>query len=398
MAPPLERIRVADLTQVVAGPVATRFLADFGAEVIKIEPIEGEAYRQSRVTASDGPGENVNIVRWTAGKKSIALNLKSSEGKQVLKRLLGRCDVLVENFRPGKLESLGFGWDDVHAINDQLIYASISGFGAEGEYSSRPAYAIIAEAMGGLTGLAVGSDGEPVWLGFAMADVFAGALALSGILAAIIHREQLGLGTQVDVSMWDGAIFMNDLDVMLAGLGRQSGSGHALQSPWGVYPTLTGHVVVAVMTDGHWRALCDAIGRLDLKSDAKLQDGKGRATCDANVVRPALEEWTRVHDRDDVVTRFVEAGIPVAPVVEAHELLSNPIVRERGMVRSVDDPTHGPVSIVGNPIRMSGAPIHGATTVPALGTDTRDVLKAVGFHDDEIRKLLRAGAIGGVQV
>src|ERR1700754_1457664 len=214
---PLAGLRVIDLTQVVSGAVTTMLMADFGAEVIKVEPIDGEPYRNSGYPLRGEEGEtNLNILRYTRGKKSVALDLKATEGKEILRGLLREADVLVENFRPGVLARLGVDRAAIEQINPALVYTTVSGFGHDdlhpSPYRDRPAYAIITEAMSGLTHLAGDGQGPPVWMGFAMADIFAGTLAFSGTLLSLLDRQH-GDRRRVDIAMYDAGLLMNDLAI-----------------------------------------------------------------------------------------------------------------------------------------------------------------------------------------
>lgn len=404
-APSLEGITVVDLTQVVSGAVTTMLLADFGAEVIKIEPPGGEAYRRFGLPL-EGPGgsTNLNITRFSRGKKSVELNLKSEPGKEILAGLIEQADVLVENFRPGVLAKLGFSPERIHEINDELIYTTISGFGHDdvtnSPYRNRPAYAIITESMAGITHLAGDGEGPPVWLGFAMADVFAGTLALNGTLLALLDRAQTGQGRRVDIGMYDGALFMNDLAVANQSLtGETMGGGqYALQSPWGPFPATDGYVTIAVLNSKEWQALCRVLGRGDLAADEDLATGVQRSKAHEDRIRPAVEAWTSQRTRDEATQELLEGGVPAAPVNTAADIMDCPQARARQMLETVESPELGDIELVGNPIKLDGVSTRGGKPrLPSLGEHTEEVLrKRLGASVEDISEWADEGAIGSL--
>jgi CoA:oxalate CoA-transferase len=399
---PLAGLRVLDLTQVVSGAVTTMLLADFGAEVIKVEPPDGEPYRSSGYALARGDAAtNLNILRFTRGKKSVAIDLSSAGGGAVLRRLIASSDILVENFRPGVLARLGFDREALEAANPDLVYTTVSGFGHDDVYESpyrdRPAYAIVTEAMAGLMHLAGTADGRPVWMGFAMADIFAGTLAFAGTLVALLDRRSGDRGRRVDISMYDGALLMNDLAIaMQSVVGETLGSGqYLLQSPWGPFEASDGHVAVAVLTERQWRSLCEVIGRPELAADPRLRTGRGRSQHHEAIVEPAVGEWCRGRMRHECTERLLAAGVPAAPVNTAQDVLRCPQAQARNMLVEVEAPVVGPVRLVGNPIKLDNRPADGAATrIPQLAEDTEDVLREVaGLSREEIDDLARSGAV-----
>lgn len=399
----LEGVTVLDLTQVVSGAVTTMLLADFGAEVIKIEPPGGETYRRFGLPI-DGPGgtTNLNIARFSRGKKSVELNLKSDQGKEILAQLVQQADILVENFRPGVLARLGFASERLQELNDQLIYTSISGFGHDdvtsSPYRDRPAYAIITESMGGLMHLASDGQGPPIWMGFAMADIFAGTLALNGTLLALLDRARTGRGRRVDIAMYDGAVFMNDLAMAAQSLtGRTMGGGqYELQSPWGPFATTDGFVTIAVLNSREWQALCAVLDRPDLASDPVLSTGIARSQAHEERIRPAVEGWTRQRTRVQATEELLAGGVPAAPVNTAADLIACPQVRARGMLETIDSRELGAVELVANPIVLDGVPeLTAVPHLPSLGEHTEEVLrKRLGATPEDLDTWGRQEAIG----
>jgi CoA:oxalate CoA-transferase len=399
---PLRGLTVVDLTQIVSGAVATMLLADLGARVIKVEPPGGEPYRQAGQVAH-GPGgdeTSVNILRFSRGKQSVVIDLKHPGGRDALARLIEGADVLVENFRPGVLDRLGFPPEKLEQLNPSLVYASVSGFGHDDLYpcpfGDRPAYALVVEAMAGLTHLAGEVDGPPLWMGFAMGDTFAGVLAFAGIVLALRERDRTGEGGRVDIAMYDGATFMNDLAITTyAALGESLGRGeYAHQSPWGPFETSDGYVVVAVLSESQWQALCETIGRPELGNDPRLRKGVGRVTHHHTVVAPAIAAWAAEQTTADAARILLEAGVPSAPVNTAADLVSCPQIAAREMLIDVHDPVLGNLKLVGNPIKTSYTPALRARVIPTLGEHTDTVLRDFGFDIDTIERLRNDGALG----
>ena len=402
MTQTLAGVTVVDLTQVVSGAVTTMLMAEFGAEVIKVEPPQGEPYRNAGFPISNDQGEtNLNILRFSRGKKSITLDLKTEGGRRILSDLIAKADVLIENFRPDVLPRLGFGRDEIESLNPRIVYATISGFGHddlfESPYRDRPAYAIVTEAMAGLTHLAGNGRGTPVWMGFAMADIYAGTLALSGIALALKERAETGLGRRVDISMYDASVFMNDLALATySALGTVIGPGnYTLQSPWGPFVTADGHVVVAVLAEHQWVALCDVIGRPELLADERLSAGWGRSKHHDDVVEPAISSWTSMRTKAECTEVLLARGIPSAPVNTAADIAACPQVAAREMLVDVQDDVAGTVRLVGNPIKLDGEDGLAERRIPRLGEHTNHVLSSLlDLDEEQIASLAAEGAFG----
>jgi CoA:oxalate CoA-transferase len=399
----LDGLTVVDLTQIVSGAVTTMMLADFGADVIKVEPIGGETYRKAGYELH-GPGgsTNLNILRFSRGKRSVELDLKSERGKEILAELITQADVLVENFRPGVLARLGFPWERLHELNPRLVYTSISGFGHDdvlpSPYRDQPAYAIIAEAMAGLTHLAGEADRPPAWMGFAMSDIFSGTCAFAGTLVALKDRDRTGEGTRVDIGMFDASLLMNDLPLAYQEhLGETMGRGqYALQSPWGPFETSDGYVIIAVLNPREWAALCACIERPDLVEHPDLATGHLRSKAHESLVRPAVEAWTRARTRAEAVAALQAAKVPSAPVNTTADLLEDPQVSAREMRQETHNRELGTIRTVGNPIKVASSLVgQGPATLPGAGEHTDEVLHArLGLDDAAIAALREAKVIG----
>jgi CoA:oxalate CoA-transferase len=399
----LEGTTVLDLTQIVSGAVTTLMLADFGAEVLKVEPVDGETYRKAGyVLAGPGGSTNLNILRFSRGKKSVAIDLKSAGGVEILGRLIQQADVLVENFRPGVLARLGFPWPRLQDLNPRLIYTSISGFGhadvVPSPYRDQPAYAIIAEAMAGLTHLAGEKDRPPAWMGFAMSDIFSGTLAFAGTLLALRDRERTGEGTRVDIGMFDASLFMNDLPMAYQALvGETMGRGqYALQSPWGPFRTVDGYIIIAVLNEREWASLCRAIDRPELAADPALATGLQRSQAHESVVRPVVEAWTSRRTRAEALEVLRECCVPSAPVSTTADLVDDPQVSARQMLQPTETAELGTITTIGNPIKVASSLVgEGVPRLPSLGEDTDGVLRErLGLGDDELCYLRDHGVIG----
>jgi crotonobetainyl-CoA:carnitine CoA-transferase CaiB-like acyl-CoA transferase len=396
---PLNGLRIVDLTQVVSGAVATAYLGQLGADIIKVEPPGGEAYRRSGYPLAGEHGStNLNFLRFSAGKRSIVLDLKAPDGRAVLESLLSTADVLVENFRPGVLAKLGFSAEQLRRDYPALIYTTVSGFGHEDLYpsplASSPAYAIVCEAMAGIMALNGDPDGPPTWIGFAMADIFAGTLALAGTLTALYRRRDTGRGGRVDISMFDGAVTMNELAMAYHfATGEDMGRGsYSLQAPWGSYPASDGWVVIAVLTEQQWRGLCRVLDAPDLAGDERLGDGRSRARNEDELIRPVLEKWTAERTRAELVALLGEAGVPAAPVNSASDVAAHPQAAARQLFEDIEDPAIGRARVVASPLKLDGVAVQPGRRVPALGEHSREILGEVGYSDEQIDSLL-GGAV-----
>ncbi|MPZ27756.1 MAG: CoA transferase [Micromonosporaceae bacterium] len=399
----LSAARVVDLTQVISGSVATMLMADFGAEVIKVEPPDGEPYRRygTLVPGATG-GENLNVMRFNRNKRSVCIDLKTAAGREVLGELVAAADVVVENFRPGVMQRLGFDFARLKELNPNVVYTTISGYGHDdllpSPNTTDPAYAILTEANAGLLHLAGDPGGRPVWMGFAMSDIFSGVLAFAGTVMALGEVDN-GRGPQrVDISMFDASLFMNDLPVnTFEVLGRVTGRGqYPLQAPWGPFPTADGYLAVAIMSEREWTALCVAVGRPGLASDDRLQTGEQRAA-NIDIIDKAVSGWLVDQSTEAAVANLQAAGVPCAPVNDAAGAARHPHTEAREMLVDVLHEDVGHTRVVGNPIKSSvPTRLREPSTIPRLGQDTRQVLREVLDRDsDAIDELVEKGVVRG---
>lgn len=392
---PLAGIKVLDLTRVLAGPFATMLLSDLGAEVLKVEmPGVGDDSRHF------GPFKNersLYFVSINRGKKSMTLNLKTDEGKEILRKLVAEHDILVENFRPGVMDKLGFGYEELKKINPRLIYAVSSGYGHSGPDSAKPAYDILAQAAGGLMSVTGWPDQPPTRVGCSIGDIGAALFNSIGILAALHQREATGEGQKVDVAMLDAqvAILENALTrYQVDGKSPEPlGNRHPTISPFQAYRASDDWLVVAIGNDALWQRFCSVVHRNDLASDDRFSTNPKRTEhlVELNAVLEPLFQQKTVGEWSSL---FGEMGIPHSRINNIEQVLQNRQVRARNMVVSVEDRLAGTVNVAGNPIKMSG--MDDPTTrppVPELGEHTVEVLQSLGYDEDQIAAMRTEGVI-----
>jgi crotonobetainyl-CoA:carnitine CoA-transferase CaiB-like acyl-CoA transferase len=370
-------------------------LGDMGAEVIKIEqPKTGDD------TRGWGPpfvrGESAYFLSVNRNKKSLTLDLKSDEGKEILKKLVRRCDVLVENFRAGVLEKLGFGYETVKTLNPKIIYCSISGYGHSSSLSSRPSYDLIVQGESGLMDITGFPDGPPTKVGISLADVAAGMLAVEGILLALLQRSKSGKGQKVDISLLDGLLSLFAYQSQIA-LSTQSqptrrGNEHPTIVPYETYRAGNGYFNLAVGSESLWRKFCTAIGRQDLLRDKRFRTNNLRVknrralnvTLQRLFARKGVADWKRLLEVNE---------IPVGLVNTVREAVKLRSIREREMILQTDHPTVGRLKMVGNPVKLSSLDRIQRRPPPTLGQHTRAILRWLGSSENVIRDFEHRGVV-----
>jgi CoA:oxalate CoA-transferase len=398
--PPLQGVRVLDLTRFIAGPYCTMLLADQGAEVVKVEPLGGEETRALEPVLGEVEHDRVSayFLRYNRSKKSVCVDLKGEEGQRVFERLVRHADVLVENFRPGVLDRLGFGWQRLEALNERLVYCTITGFGhTESPLRDRGAFTPIVEASS--ASLVYRSrDRPPSISGYPVGDIFPAALATSAIAMALYRRERDGHGARIDMAMYDAMLSMNERAIgMSAMLDREWLPGIPADmgsAPTGVYRAADGYLTLAVVGEPMWQRFCAAIERPDWADDDRLGSGVGRAHLHDDVLQPGIEAWLTSRTRAEAVSILTEAGVPSAAAAQPLEVVDSEQVRARDMI--VRYPTYGSVvaTVVGNPMKFGGEERPPAGAAPAVGEHTTQVLRDwAGFTIGEIEALLAAGAV-----
>jgi len=386
----LSRFTVLDLTRVRSGPTCVRQLADWGANVIKVETPE-------RIEKGDlgGPRLGPDFQNLHRNKRSITLNLKSKEGVAALKKLVKKADVIVENYRPDVKKRLGIDYRTLSKINKKLVYASISGFGQTGPYANRPGFDQIAQGMGGLMSI-TGLPGQgPVRAGIAIADLCAGLFAALGILTALLEREKSGKGQQVETSLLQAQIFMLDFQgarwLMAGEVPGQAGNNHPTSAPTGVYKTADGYINIATTGEKMWRRLCDAFGVPELVDKPEYVNGKERLKHAAQLQKD-LDAITMKKTSNEWVTLLNEAGVPSGPIYRIDEVFADPQVKHLGIAQTVKG-RRGPKTMIAQPVVLSRTKSRLAKAPPDIGEHTVEVLKEFGFSRKEIDALRKADAI-----
>lgn len=393
---PLSGVVVIDLSRILAGPYCTMLLGDLGAEVIKIEaPGRGDGSREW------GPpwagGESAYYLCVNRNKKSITLNLKSEKGREVLRKLIEKGDVLVENFLPGTMERWGFDYERVREINPRIIYCSITGYGQEGPYKDRPGYDFIIQAQGGIMSITGPVEGPPMKVGVAIVDVTAGLFAAVAILAALHEREGSGEGQHIDIALLDSQVawLVNVASNYLVSgeVPRRYGNAHPNIVPYELFEAEDGWFALGVGNDRQWRKLCEVIGRPKLAQDPRFATNPRRVE-NREALIPLLQEIFRGRMVDEWLGLLVEAGIPCAPVNSIDRVLADPQVQSREMVVEVPHPTAGRVRLVGSPLKLSRTPVEMRHHPPLLGEHTEEVLTDfLGYTLQEIAQLRKEKAI-----
>ena len=393
----LRGVRVLEVGVFMAAPFATMQLADLGADVVKVEsPDGGEPVRGS------GPfvaGESSPFLRLNRGKRSVALDLKSEDGRDAFVTLAGSADVLVENLRPGAMRRLGLGYDDLSARNPRLVYASASGFGQDGPLADRPGLDIMAQARGGLMSITGPPGGAPAKVGVPLADLSCGLYAAIAVLAALREREASGKGQYVDVSLLESAV---SLAVWEAGrywatgeVGGPLGSAHQSQAPYQAVPTADGWLTLGAITPKTWAGLCDVLGLADLVDDSRFRTSTERHARRDELL-PLVEARTRQQPTGTLVERLEAAGVPCAPIATYDEVFTDEHLGARDFYWDAPHPVAGPVRQVGSPMRLSRTPPTRGDAGPQLGRHTRQVLLEAGLDDAQVDALLASGAAAEV--
>ncbi|AQS50003.1 CoA transferase (plasmid) [Thioclava nitratireducens] len=387
---PLAGLRILDLTRVLAGPFATAILADLGAEVIKLEPPQGDDYRHI------GPftkGESALFTLTNRGKASVVIDLKAPEGQALARDLAASCDVVVENFRPGVAERLGLGAETLRAENPGLVYCSISGFGQHGPAAGLPAYDLVAQAMSGWMAATGEEGGAPLKVGEALGDVAAGLYAVIAILAALIGRGTTGRGAALDVAMLDCLVAMlptsHALHLYAHAPVERIGNRHPLSTPFGAFRTADGHAIIAVLGQRQFAALCTVIGAPEAADDPRFATDELRTEHEP-VLRDLIEIWSTIRPTAEVVAALAAAQVPTAPILTLAEQLASEHAAARALVNDLPHQLLGQAPVVGQPIRFDGAAPLAATGAPALGGQTRGVLEGLGLSAAQIEGLIAA--------
>ncbi len=393
----LEGVTVIDLTRVLSGPYCSMFLADMGANVIKIElPGKGD---DTRVYVPSFDGESAYFINLNRNKRSITLNLKSPEGKQILKDMVAKADILLENFRPGVMNKLGLGYDVLKEINPKLVYGCISGFGQYGPYSQRAGYDIIAQAMGGLMSTTGWPDSGPTRCGTAIGDVLAGLSLTVGVEAAYINAQKTGLGQLVDVALVDSVVssleIINQIYLATGRLPQRIGNRYEAMYPYDSFKVKDGEIVLGSGNNKLYGILCNQVmHRPELAEDPRFLNIGDRIENHV-VLKEIIEDFLKDYTMDDAVQMMLDAGLPAGPIYTIDRVVADPhIAGAREMFVTLPHPTAGNMKIAGNQVKLSRTPVTFERPAPLLGQHTEEILKEFfGYDADKVAELREKGVL-----
>ncbi len=385
----LTDLLVLDLTRVRSGPTCVRQLADWGANVIKIEePVDG--------AQMGGPRSGSDFQNLHRNKQSLCLNLKSQSGMAVFRKLADQADVIVENFRPDVKMRLGIDYETLSQTNSRLIYASISGFGQDGPYKDRPGFDQVAQGLGGLMSI-TGKPGEgPMRVGIPIADLCAGHFAAQGILIALLERTQSGKGQWVQTSLLQAQMFMLDFQgaryLVDGDVPVQAGNDHPTVIPTGVFRTADGHMNIAVAGEEIWQRFAKAMDRADWIDDSRFKAAEARSE-NRDALNAEIEALSITHPTAKWIERLNAAGVPCGEINDIGQAFEDPQVKHLGIAQPVNSHERGPTHLIGQPIKMSRTPSTISSPPPLAGEHSDTILRSLGYGDDDIAKLRAEGSI-----
>jgi len=387
----LDGIRVLDMTRVLAGPYCGMMLADMGADVIKVEvPGRGD---DARINFPVINGESAYFMNLNRNKRGITLNLKSEKGKEIFKKLVQKSDIVLENFRPGVMEKLGLGYEELRKINPAIIYGAVSGFGHYGPYSQRPGYDIIGQAMSGLMSTTGWPGGQPTRTGTAISDVMGGISCCVGILAAYVNRLKTGEGEKVDVSLVDSMVssleIINTIYLCTGKTPQRIGNRYEAIYPYDSFQASDGMLVIGAGNQKLFTILCQVMNRTDLLENPLFADNNLRVINNA-ALKPHIEEWLKDKTIDDTVDILLKAGVPAAPINTIDRVANDPhIAGAREMFVEIEHPKAGKFKITGNQIKLTNHKIDTFTPAPLLGQHNEEILgELLGMNADAVHELI----------
>jgi crotonobetainyl-CoA:carnitine CoA-transferase CaiB-like acyl-CoA transferase len=394
---PLAGLTVIELAHIMSGPTCGMLLADMGADVIKVEKIPGGDDTR-RFTPPTINGESAAFMMMNRNKRGIAVDLKTGDGRGLLRRLLAKADVVTENYRAGTMEKLGLGYDKLKAANPALIYCAISGFGRSGPDALKGGFDLVAQGMSGLMRITGEPGGEPVKVGSPVTDINAGMLAALGVVSAYVHRLKTGEGQFVDTSLFEAGIMQTYWQTAIfLGSGHVPGplgSAHPLTAPYQAFETSDGWITLGASNQANYERVCRMLDAPELIDDPRFRDNPSRMANRAALVA-ILGERFRAHTSAELLAQLDAAGVPAGPVFDIPEMLAFPQTRAREMIVELDHPQAGRTKAIGMPIKFDATPARVVRPAPRFGEHTREVCREAGFSDAEIDAMLASGAIAG---
>ena len=390
----LSGVTVVDLTRVLAGPYCSMLLADMGANVIKVEmPGEGD---DSRAHVPKLGGESAYFMNLNRNKRSMTLNLKTEKGREILRGLVKNADILLENYRPGVMEKLGLGYEDLKKINPGIVYGCVSGFGHYGPYKDRPGYDIIGQAMGGLMSTTGWPDGDPTRSGTAMSDVMAGVSLAVGVLSAYIKKQACGEGQKVDVALVDSIVssleIINMIYLVTGRIPQRIGNRYEAAFPYDSFHAKDGMLVIGAGNNKLFNILAGIMNQPELSEDERFKSNPDRVSNHAEL-KVIIEKWLANYTVEDAVEMLLKAQVPAGPINTIEQVVNDPhIAGAREMFVEIEHPTAGKMKITGSQIKLSGSPVQFKAPAPLLGQHTQEILaEALGISDDEYKALAEQG-------
>ena len=386
---PLAGIRVVEMTHMVMGPAVGAILGDLGADVIKVEPISGDKTRNLK-----GAGSGY-FLTFNRNKRSIAVDVKSKEGKEIVLKLLSKSDVFIENFRPGAMEKLALGYNDLQPLNPKLVYCSAKGF-LEGPYQDRTALDEVAQMMGGLAYM-TGPPGQPLRAGSSVIDIMGGMFGAIAILAAIQERQVSGRGQKVTSALYENVVYlMGQHMAQTATTGMPTPPMSVRVSAWAVYDIFETkddeQVFVGVVSDGQWKAFCEAFNLFEFIED-KTMDLNANRVAKRDLIIPSIKQLFKQYDKKDLMEKLEQTGLPFAPISKPEDLFEDPHLNDSGGLLDIDLPQGGQTKIPALPIQMKGNRFGVKYQVPKLGEHTREVMQELGFDDASIDQMIEESVV-----
>ena len=386
---PLAGIRVVEMTHMVMGPAVGAILGDLGADVIKVEPISGDKTRNLK-----GAGSGY-FLTFNRNKRSIAVDVKSKEGKEIVLKLLSKSDVFIENFRPGAMEKLGLGYNDLQPLNPKLVYCSAKGF-LEGPYQDRTALDEVAQMMGGLAYM-TGPPGQPLRAGSSVIDIMGGMFGAIAILAAIQERQVSGRGQKVTSALYENVVYlMGQHMAQTATTGVPTPPMSVRVSAWAVYDIFETkddeQVFVGVVSDGQWKAFCEAFNLIEFIED-KTMDLNANRVAKRDLIIPSIQQLFKQYNKKDLMEKLEQTGLPFAPISKPEDLFEDPHLNDSGGLLDIDLPQGGQTKIPALPIQMKGNRFGVKYQVPKLGEHTREVMQELGFDDASIDQMIEESVV-----